>query len=163
MTEEQVYSAKQVASRIGTDAKTLRKFFRSSASPYNAVGQGGRYEFPAKDLEKIKTHFVAWQSGKGATKPSTPKPAPNGKATTKAKTRRTRHRDDVEPGEHRGLPYKPKPTKLNASEFPTERAARQAARDEEYGTVDGEEIKPTEEDLLEFEDIELELDDEDED
>jgi hypothetical protein len=62
----ETFSAKQVAVRIGTDAKTLRKFLRSSASPYEAVGQGGRYEFPKGDLAKIKKHFLQWQQGKRA-------------------------------------------------------------------------------------------------
>lgn len=184
MTEDSVYSAKQVATRIGTDAKTLRKFFRSSASPFDAVGQGGRYEFLASQLPDIQKAFTAWSNGKTIT-PSTPKQrtAPvNGKAQPK---RRQKHKTDVEPGEHRGLPYKPRPTKLNASEFAVEHAARGKARDEEYGTIDGEELtneqiealaitgdeikenldRMNEEALeeLEFDDEELELDDEDED
>lgn len=163
MTEDSVYSAKQVATRIGTDAKTLRKFFRSPASSFDAVGQGGRYEFPASQLPEIQRAFNSWLGGKNIVTASTPKPrtAPvNGKAHPK---RRQKHKTDVEPGEHRGLPYKPRPTKLNATEFAEERAARGKARDEEYGTIDGEE--PTEEELeeLEFDNEELELDDEDED
>lgn len=56
------FGAKQVASRIGTDAKTLRKFLRSPSSPYEAVGQGKRYEFSTKDLAAIRKAFNAWQS-----------------------------------------------------------------------------------------------------
>ena len=59
-------TAKQVATRIGTDAKSLRKFFRSSASTVEAVGQGGRYEFDKADLPKIKAEFEAWNSKKPA-------------------------------------------------------------------------------------------------
>lgn len=58
------YSAKQVASRIGTDAKQLRKFFRDPNSGYDAVGQGGRYDFPEADIPKIKLAFDAWNSTK---------------------------------------------------------------------------------------------------
>ena len=58
------FGAKQIATRIGTDPKTFRKFLRSTASPYEAVGQGGRYEFPCDELEKIKKVFTAWQKGK---------------------------------------------------------------------------------------------------
>jgi len=61
MTEVQTYSAKQVARRIGTDAKTFRKWLRSAASPYDAVGQGGRYEFPKTDLPEIDKKFHAWK------------------------------------------------------------------------------------------------------
>ena len=59
-------TAKQVATRIGTDAKSLRKFFRSPASTVEAVGQGGRYEFDKADLPKIKAEFEAWNSKKPA-------------------------------------------------------------------------------------------------
>lgn len=58
------YSAKQVASRIGTDAKQLRKFFRDSNSGYTPVGQGGRYDFPEADVPKIKAAFDAWNATK---------------------------------------------------------------------------------------------------
>ena len=61
---EPTYSAKQVASRIGTDAKTLRKFFRAKSSSYEAVGQGARYEFPQSQLDVIRADFIAWQRGK---------------------------------------------------------------------------------------------------
>lgn len=62
--EEKTYSAKQVATRIGTDAKQLRKFFRDPNSGYSAVGQGGRYEFPESQLQEIKQAFDAWNSTK---------------------------------------------------------------------------------------------------
>lgn len=58
------FSAKQVASRIGTDAKQLRKFFRDPNSGYDAVGQGGRYDFPEADISKIKSAFDTWNSTK---------------------------------------------------------------------------------------------------
>jgi len=62
--EQKTYSAKQVATRIGTDAKQLRKFFRDPNSGYSAVGQGGRYDFPESDIPKIKTAFDAWNATK---------------------------------------------------------------------------------------------------
>lgn len=64
LKERETYTAKQVATRIGTDAKTLRKFFRSAASTVEPVGQGGRYEFDAADLPKIRAEFVKWNKGK---------------------------------------------------------------------------------------------------
>jgi hypothetical protein len=69
---DDTYGAKQVASRIGTDAKTLRKFLRSSASPYTAVGQGKRYEFPKGDLKKIQKAFEKWRA-KSIARTATPK------------------------------------------------------------------------------------------
>lgn len=62
--EEPTFSAKQVATRIGTDAKSLRKFFRDPTSGYEAVGQGARYDFPASQLPEIKEKFDAWASTK---------------------------------------------------------------------------------------------------
>lgn len=62
--DEKTYSAKQVATRIGTDAKQLRKFFRDPNSGYKAVGQGGRYDFPEKDIPAIKKAFDEWNSTK---------------------------------------------------------------------------------------------------
>lgn len=62
--EEKTYSAKQVATRIGTDAKQLRKFFRDEKSGYTPVGQGGRYDFPESEVSKIKEAFDAWSATK---------------------------------------------------------------------------------------------------
>lgn len=110
---DKVFSAKQVATRIGTDAKTLRKFFRSPASPFEAVGQGGRYEFPEKMLPEIKVAFTAWELGKGTTK--APAPKVNGKSTPKAGARKKRQpKIDREPGEHRGIPMTPPPRRTKA-------------------------------------------------
>jgi hypothetical protein len=64
MTEPRTYSAKQVATRIGTDAKQLRKFLRDPNTKYKAVGQGARYDFPETDLPAIKAEFDAWSSTK---------------------------------------------------------------------------------------------------
>jgi hypothetical protein len=137
MTDEKIYSAKQVATRIGTDAKTLRKFFRSSASPYDAVGQGGRYEFPASMLAEVKTAFDKWNSGKT---PSTPQPNSTPKATRARKTKGAKI--DREPRDHRGLPYVPvRETRLNKLEFKGLRDQHGKARDKEYGTINGEEVK----------------------
>lgn len=56
------YTAKQIASRCGTDAKTMRKFFRSKYSTVEPVGQGGRYEFDARDFPTIKAQFTKWRA-----------------------------------------------------------------------------------------------------
>lgn len=61
---QKTYSAKQVASRIGTDAKTLRKFFRDPKSGFDAVGQGGRYDFTEDSVPVIKKAFDQWNAGK---------------------------------------------------------------------------------------------------
>lgn len=58
--ELETYTAKQIAVRLGTDGKTLRKFFRSKHSTVEPVGQGRRYEFDKEDLPKIKREFDNW-------------------------------------------------------------------------------------------------------
>lgn len=77
---DKTFSAKQVATRIGTDAKQLRKFFRDPNSGYDAVGQGGRYDFPEGDIPKIKTAFDAWN----ATKTRRTRTSPQKKLATAA-------------------------------------------------------------------------------
>lgn len=59
---KKTYSAKQVATRIGTDAKQLRKFLRDPNSGYKAVGQGGRYDFPETQISVIREAFDKWNS-----------------------------------------------------------------------------------------------------
>jgi transposase len=129
---DETYSAKQVARRIGTDAKTFRKWLRSTASPYPAVGQGQRYEFPAEDLDRIQKFFDAWKT-------------------------RSNRRGYLPPVNGKPVPQH----KLAPAEFAEELKARGKARDEEYGTVDGEypDEEPTPEDLEELEDLDLDLDD----
>ena len=69
LPERETYTPKQVAARIGTDAKTLRKFLRSEASTVEAVGQGGRYEFDADAMATIETEFTAWKNNKPVRAP----------------------------------------------------------------------------------------------
>lgn len=64
--EGELLAAKQVATMLGTEAKTLRQFFRSPASTLEAVGSGGRYEFTEADVPQIKLEFDAWRAGHAA-------------------------------------------------------------------------------------------------
>lgn len=61
MTTEEPLSAKGAARELGTDARTLRKFLRSDHSPFQAVGQGRRYEFDTDQFKKLKMKFEKWQ------------------------------------------------------------------------------------------------------
>ncbi|MEG2887279.1 MAG: hypothetical protein RR853_09150, partial [Aurantimicrobium sp.] len=61
---EKLLGAKEVATHIGTDAKTLRQFFRSGKGSFTPVGAGGRYEFSEADLPKIKAEFEGWKTNK---------------------------------------------------------------------------------------------------
>lgn len=77
LTDRDNYSAKQVAARLGTDARTFRKFLRSSHSTAEAVGQGKRYDFSADNFGKVKQEFLAWRAFSEARRPGakvTPQP-----------------------------------------------------------------------------------------
>lgn len=89
----ETYTAKQIALRCGTDPKTMRKFFRSKNSTVEPVGQGGRYEFSARDFPKIQREFYAWRkktaertaelrARKGLPPEPTPEPTPPPRPTT---------------------------------------------------------------------------------
>lgn len=57
MTTEGI-SAKQAARELGIEARILRKFLRSDASPFEAVGQGQRYVFDSEDMKVLKKAFA---------------------------------------------------------------------------------------------------------
>lgn len=68
-------NAQQAAEKIGTDAKTLRRFIRSPQSTFKAVGSGARYEFNEKDIPILRKKFEEWRAGANVTrkqKSSTP-------------------------------------------------------------------------------------------
>jgi protein-arginine kinase activator protein McsA len=132
--DRDTYTAKQVAARCGTDSKTMRKFFRSAHSTVEPVGQGGRYEFAARDLTKIKKEFDAWSKrSAGRTPINTP-----AKQAAQEQIRKT---------------------KKPLTDVHTE-AEIAAAKDEAPDNW-GEPIErePTPEELEEQEDLELDLDD----
>lgn len=54
-------NASEAADKIGTDAKTLRRFIRSPKSTFKAVGSGGRYEFEEKDIPTLRKKFEEWR------------------------------------------------------------------------------------------------------
>lgn len=68
MAQAEKISAKQAAIQLGTDARTLRKFIRSS-NDFDAVGQGNRYEFDTKEMKRLKKAFTAWSGNKTTKKP----------------------------------------------------------------------------------------------
>lgn len=153
-TEEPVetYSAKQVATRIGTDPKTLRKFFRSPKSTFEPVGQGGRYEFPKSDLPAIQKAFDAWKDGKpvksdaARSKPTDPKPGLQKKESKGpvGKDKQSKHK----PGPVTTRTVTPTPAPVEEDD------------DEELDLADipDADAEPTEDDL---EELDLELDEDD--
>lgn len=80
------YSAKQVATKLGIDAKTMRKFFRSPASTVTPVGFGGRYSILAEDMPRVEEEFTKWKQNK----------APKGRRPSKSAPRNARSIVDLE-------------------------------------------------------------------
>lgn len=62
----------EIADSLGTTTRTLRKFLRSSSSPFESVGQGSRYNIDAGDLPEIKKAFESWVSRPGSRSSSAP-------------------------------------------------------------------------------------------
>jgi len=60
-----------IADELGTTARNLRKFLRSPASPYEAVGQGSRYNINSADLADVKKLYEAWVARPGSRSTST--------------------------------------------------------------------------------------------
>lgn len=55
-----------IADSLGTTPRALRKFLRSSASPYEPVGQGSRYHIGSEDLVELKELFETWVGRPGS-------------------------------------------------------------------------------------------------
>ena len=56
-----------VASKLETSAKVLRRFLRQDPT-YNNAGAGGRYTFETRDIPTLKKRFNEWES-KNANRP----------------------------------------------------------------------------------------------
>lgn len=52
-------NTREVAEKLDTDPKRLRRFLRADPT-YRNAGQGGHYEFTDKDLPTLRKRFDAW-------------------------------------------------------------------------------------------------------
>lgn len=66
MTTPTPLSAKDVAEKLDTDAKTFRVFLRAASIPKDETTN--RYVFSAKDLPKLKKQFNEWRAARTAAK-----------------------------------------------------------------------------------------------
>ena len=57
-------TVKEAAIECNTDARTLRKFLRSDASPIAPVGKGSRYAIERKALRSLKAKFATWDAAR---------------------------------------------------------------------------------------------------
>lgn len=62
-------SPKDLAARVGTDAKAFRRFLRSDHSGVVDAGQGNRYSFTEEEAEALLKRYEAWSGNKGERKP----------------------------------------------------------------------------------------------
>lgn len=56
------YTSKELAERLHTEPKRLRRFFRSPDSPVQPVGKGKRYRIEAQQYRTLKKSFNAWST-----------------------------------------------------------------------------------------------------
>jgi len=56
---------KELAIELGTDARTCRKFLRSTL-PDAAPGKGARWAIEAKQVRSLKSKFVKWEIERAA-------------------------------------------------------------------------------------------------
>lgn len=159
-------SAKEVARELGTDARTLRKFFRSGDSPVDPVGQGSRYQVESKEMKKVKKAFDAWSTSskkKEEKPPTAPEPAHTEEVDIELEGDDTPDHESMtvkelkEELKMRGLPINGSKKVLIAR---LQEDDEDALEDEDSDGMEDieEELEPDDEEL---EEIELELDDED--
>lgn len=93
----EVMTTSEVAEQLGTDPKTLRKFFRSDQCSIEPVGQGKRYAITKSDIKELKTAFGAWSSGKvkKATDDDAEPPADKAPKKSKKKTAKPTKEDEI--------------------------------------------------------------------
>jgi len=97
MAESKTLGAKQVATRIGTDAKTFRKFMRAHQA---GVGQGRRYDFPEADVPEIAKEFKKWLANSKAPKTQAERPVPSAAAKRGPRRPAAKMIDEVEDPKH---------------------------------------------------------------
>jgi predicted transcriptional regulator len=59
-------SAKELAEKLGTDGRTVRKFLRSDAKKHGTEtpGKGGRYQIKAGQVKSLQKRFDAWDAAR---------------------------------------------------------------------------------------------------
>lgn len=58
---------KELAARFDTDARTVRKFLRSTEGMDAKVGKGQRWAIEAKQVRSLKARFNRWDAARKAT------------------------------------------------------------------------------------------------
>lgn len=80
-------NSSQIAEKLGTTSKELRRFLRADPSYTNASNtSSGRYNFTDQDFPTLQRRFAAWQS-KNAGRKRVPKMASDAPAQSKRRVR----------------------------------------------------------------------------
>lgn len=58
----QTLTSAELAARLETTPKRLRRFLRSDDSPVTPVGKGNRYTIEARQVRQLKKLFISWQN-----------------------------------------------------------------------------------------------------
>ena len=65
----------ELATELGTDARTTRKFLRSITPREDQPGKGARWAIEKKQLRSLRTKFAKFQAEADARKATTDEPA----------------------------------------------------------------------------------------
>lgn len=119
MSETAVMTTSDVADELGTDPKTLRKFFRSEQCDIEPVGQGKRYAITPDDIDDLRTAFDLWANGKAkkATKADDAEPEPKKAPAKSKKTKGTKKAKPAPAVEEEDLDEELEPTAEDLAEL----------------------------------------------
>lgn len=88
-------SARELAERIGTDPKTLRRFLRENDS-FRNPGSGGRYEFTEKEAQSAERAFKVWRANSPRRAQTSPKSSAKSKTQRSSEDAKQRARERVD-------------------------------------------------------------------
>ncbi len=137
MTETKTLTPKDLAEKLSTDSKTVRRFLRKAHGD-DAPGQGGRWSIPAADVAKLRKEFETWQKAEEERRAKAAKELADARAKTaevidaqtkpadEPKPEEPRTQDAVDAAQAKGSLPKSEVTK--AAQAKARKAARAAAQ-----------------------------------
>ena len=131
VTETKTLTPKDLAEKLSTDSKTVRRFLRKAHGD-DAPGQGGRWAIQAAQVAKLRKEFETWQKAEEERRAKAAKELADAKDQTAevidAQTKPTepREQDAVDAAQAKGSLPKSEATK--AAQAKARKAARAAAQ-----------------------------------
>lgn len=83
MAKKKMLTTREVAEKLGTDPRTLRRFLRAKDK---GVGTGARYEFEPRDIAPLKKSFTSWDKARAEENANTAAPKKGRPRATKVVT-----------------------------------------------------------------------------